>query len=159
MNEIKQEIISIRRAADTVDGKVIGYLKSTPLELDKDFSDLVMATLKKHWHTLTLFSLGVRGESLRQNGIWAISELEAQINIIRRICGINADPVAMASNLGMPASTTQQYPTALTDTETQQINSRPEEEEYEDDDDDEEHREMEQLPEMIMANKALGFNS
>ncbi|RCJ42432.1 hypothetical protein A6770_34820 [Nostoc minutum NIES-26] len=161
MNEIKQEIISIRRTTDTLDGQVISYLKSTPLKLDQDFSELLMSTLKKYWLPLALFSLDVRGEELRQIGIWAISELEAQSNIIRRICGITPDSLVRASNVELQAFAIgeEKHASILQSiAETQQISSSQEEdEEY--DDDDEGCIEMEQPQEMIMANKALGFSN
>lgn len=150
MNEIKQEIISIRRSTDTVDGKVVSYLKTTPLDLGQDFSELVMSTLKKNWLPLVLLESGVQGEQLRQIGIWAISQLEAQITMIERICGINAAPP-----LQLPAQASSNPP--LTLESINKLIGTEEDDEYEDDEDDEGCVEIKQLPETIMANRALGF--
>lgn len=90
MTEAKQKRISIKRSNDSVDGKLISYLKSDPFDEDEDLPTLITSTLKAYWLPLALFSQGVRGEKLRQAGIRAISKLEAQISTIRRICGIDA---------------------------------------------------------------------
>ncbi|WP_414545897.1 hypothetical protein [Nostoc sp. CCY0012] len=93
MGDSKYKVVSFRRPSESLDGKVIDYLRLNPLSLEMDYSEAITSTLKKCWLPLALFSLGLRGENLRQIGIWAISELEAQISVIRRICGIDADPV------------------------------------------------------------------
>lgn len=151
MNEIKQEIISIRRVAGTIDGKIISYLKSTPLALEEDFSELVMATLKKHWLPLALLSSGVGDERLRQNCIWAIGELEAQISCIRRICGIENDPVAINSLIKpqITVTTSSENASILGDmSQTGQLNT----------DEDEEWMQMEIPEELKQANQMLGWN-
>ncbi|MEA5527785.1 hypothetical protein, partial [Nodularia spumigena] len=69
------------------------YLQSDPFNQDESLTELVISTLKAYWLPLALFNEGVRGEKMRQIGIVAISKLEAQISNIRRICGIDIDPV------------------------------------------------------------------
>ncbi|MEJ1934725.1 hypothetical protein WDZ92_31380, partial [Nostoc sp. NIES-2111] len=90
--------------SDSADGEVIDYLRSKPSFLKEDYSEIITSTLKKHWLPLALFSSGLRGEELRQIGIWAISQLEAQISVIRRTCGIAPDPLVVTSNISTPAS-------------------------------------------------------
>jgi hypothetical protein len=104
MAEIEQIRVSIKRPKDSLDGKVIGYIRSNPFGLETDYSQVITATLKNHWLPLALFSSGLRGEELRQIGIWAIGQLEAQISVIRRICGIVTDPLVVTSNISTPAS-------------------------------------------------------
>ncbi|MBH8573561.1 hypothetical protein I8752_11155 [Nostocaceae cyanobacterium CENA369] len=104
MAEIEQIRVSIKRPKDGLDGKVIGYIRSNPFGLETDYSQVITTTLKNHWLPLALFSSGLRGEELRQIGIWAISQLEAQISLIRRTCGIAPDPLVVTSNISAQAS-------------------------------------------------------
>ncbi|MEA5517289.1 hypothetical protein [Nodularia sp. UHCC 0506] len=89
MSNAKQEILSIKRDSDSIDGKVLNFLKTSPISPGSTLSDVVMVTLKAHWLPLVLYSQGVRGEQLRVPTLWALHQLEAQINLIRRICGID----------------------------------------------------------------------
>lgn len=106
MNEPKQKVISIKRADDSVDGRVISYLQSDPLNEEQSFPELVLFTLKAYWLPLALFDEGLRGEKMRQIGIQAINKLEGQISNIRRICGIAPDPVHFIPTLTYQASST-----------------------------------------------------
>ncbi|MCC5612782.1 hypothetical protein LC612_40360 [Nostoc sp. CHAB 5834] len=69
MNEVKQEIISIKRSLESLDGKIISYLKSNPLKLDLDFSEFVVNALKAYWLPFVMHSVGVRDEELRRIAI------------------------------------------------------------------------------------------
>lgn len=145
MTELDIERISIKRPKDSLDGKVIAYLRSYPFGLNIHYSQLITACLRKHWLPLVLYESGVKGEQLRQIGIWAICQLEAQIAMIERICGINAAPPLQIPPLDLESI-------------TKIIGAEEPDDEYEDGEgDDEGCIEMEQLPETIMANKALGF--
>lgn len=89
MSNAKQEILSIKRDSDSVDGKVLNFLKTDPISPGSTLADAVMVTLKAHWLPLVLYSRGVRGEQLRLSTLWALHQLEAQANLIRRICGVD----------------------------------------------------------------------
>ncbi|MBD2450492.1 hypothetical protein H6G76_25735 [Nostoc sp. FACHB-152] len=155
MGEPKQKVISIKRPNESIDGKTINYLQSHPFEIGMDFPELVMFTLKVYWLPLVMLSLGVRDEQLRQTGIWAIGQLEAQISSIRRICGIEQDPVAITSLLKPQISitTSSENVPVLGNMSQEQFNSR----EHQDDEDDE-WMEMEVPEEVKQANQMLGWN-
>ena len=139
MAEIEQIRVSIKRPKDSLDGKVVGYIRSNPFGLEADYSQVITATLKNHWLPLALFSSGLRGEELRQIGIWAIGQLEAQISVIRRICGIVPDPLVVTSNTSMQASdiSKSDSPSILGIISADQQISSTDEDDEEDDDDDE----------------------
>ncbi|MHC5821287.1 MAG: hypothetical protein ACYT04_36795 [Nostoc sp.] len=141
MAEIEQIRVSIKRPKDSLDGKVVGYIRSNPFGLEADYSQVITATLKNHWLPLALFSSGLRGEELRQIGIWAIGQLEAQISVIRRICGIVPDPLVVASNTSMQASNIVASDSlsvlGITSGDGQISSTDEEDEDHEDDDDDE----------------------
>ena len=139
MAEIEQIRVSIKRPKNSLDGKVIAYIRSNPFGLETDYSQVITTTLKNHWLPLALFSSGLRGEELRQIGIWAIGQLEAQISVIRRICGIVPDSVVVSSNISMQTSNivASDSPSVLGIISAQQQISSTEDEEDEEDDDDE----------------------
>jgi hypothetical protein len=92
--QTKHETIFIKRYLNTWDGKTISYLKSSPFALETDFSELVMNTIRSRWLPLVLLKHGEHGDKLKQTGVWAITQLESQISIIRQICGIEAHGAA-----------------------------------------------------------------
>ncbi|WP_414544420.1 hypothetical protein [Nostoc sp. CCY0012] len=168
MTDVKHQRISIKRPDDSVDGRVISYLQSDPFNQGESFPELVLSTLKAHWLPLALFDEGLRGEKMRQIGIRAISNLEAQISVIRRICGIDADPVR-----AMPVVINQTFGTSG-DTASvwreisnnhsnndSQSNAQAQEvetdDEDEDDDDDWELMDIPQTEEERDANRILGY--
>lgn len=164
MAEIEQERISIKRPKDSIDGRVIEYLRSNPLALDMDYSQVVTSTLRKHWLPIALLSSGVSGEELRQIGIWAIGQLEAQISMIRRICGIAPDPIVVTSNVVTPTTVGSLDNASILGAvfAEQQIDSSEQDddgssyEESEDPDDDELIK-LEKPEEMIRINRMLGW--
>ena len=89
MSDAKQEILSIKRDSNDIDGQILNFLKTDPISPGSNLADAVMVTLKAHWLPLVLYSMGVRGEKLRLPTIWALHQLEAQARLIRRICGID----------------------------------------------------------------------
>ncbi|MBD2682987.1 MULTISPECIES: hypothetical protein [Nostoc] len=154
MSEPKQKVISIKRPNDSTDGKVINYLQSHPFEFGMDLPELVMFTLKVYWLPMTLISLGVRGERLKQTGIWVIGHLEAQISSIRRMCEIDNDPVAINSLIKPQIAITASSDKAsiLGDiSQTRQLNS----DNYQQED---ELIQMEVPEEVKQANRMLGWN-
>ncbi|MBD2505526.1 hypothetical protein [Anabaena azotica] len=138
MNDPRYRVVSFRRPSDSADAEVIDYLRSKPLSLREDYSETITSTLKKHWLPMALFSSGLRGEELRQIGIWAIGQLEAQISLIRRTCGIAPDPLVVTSNISMQTSNivASDSPSVLGIISAQQISSTEDEEDEEDDDDE-----------------------
>ncbi|MCC2695341.1 hypothetical protein [Nodularia sp. LEGE 04288] len=170
MTDAKLQRISIKRSEDSLDGRVISYLQSDPFNQDESLTELVMSTLKTYWLPLAMFNEGVRGEKMRQIGIVAISKLEAQISNIRRICGIDIDPVYVT-----PAVTHQTSITASNDNasalglilDNQEINNNGHknaqtnnEDKADDDWDDDDDWELMNLPqteEERDANRMLGF--
>ncbi|WP_193200395.1 hypothetical protein [Nostoc sp. MG11] len=108
MGESKTERISIQKLSESPDGKMITYMKSRPLNLDTDFTEIVMSSLRSYWLPLSIFSQGETGSGLKQTGIWAIAQLESQISIIRQICGIE-NPGA-AHSLIIPMGQAQSLP-------------------------------------------------
>lgn len=158
MAEIEQIRVSIKRPKDSLDGKVISYIRSNPFGLEADYSQVITTTLKNHWLPLALFSSGLRGEELRQIGIWAIGQLEAQISMIRRICGIVPDPVVVTSNISTPASDTvaSDSPSILgINSLDEQISSTEEED---DEDDDDEFLTPQKNQEMTSIKRMFGWN-
>lgn len=157
MAEIEQIRVSIKRPKDSLDGKVISYIRSNPFGLEADYSQVITTTLKNHWLPLALFSSGLRGEELRQIGIWAIGQLEAQISMIRRICGIVPDPVVVTSNISMQASdiVTSDSPSILGIISDGKISSAEEEDDEEDDD---EFLSPQNNQEMTSIKRMFGWN-
>jgi hypothetical protein len=90
MSDAKQEILSIKRDSDSIDGQLLNFLKTDPISPGSTLADAVLVTLKAYWLPLVLYSMGVRGEKLFLPTIWALHQLEAQATLIRRICGIDA---------------------------------------------------------------------
>lgn len=161
MAEIEQIRVSIKRPKDSLDGKVVGYIRSNPFGLEADYSQVITATLKNHWLPLALFSSGLRGEELRQIGIWAIGQLEAQISVIRRICGIVPDPLVVTSNTSMQASdiVASDSPSILgIISADQEISSTDEEDEEDDDDDDDEFLSSQNYQEMTDIKRMFGWD-
>lgn len=109
MNEVKQEIISIKRSLESLDGKIISYLKSNPLKLDLDFSEFVINALKAYWLPFVMHSVGVRDEELRRIAIWSIKQLEGQASLIREVFGISPQ----MSTVVQLMNTTADYPGAI----------------------------------------------
>jgi hypothetical protein len=125
MNEVKQEIISIKRSLESLDGKIITYLKSNPLKLDLDFSEVVVNALKAYWLPFVMHSIGVRDEELRRIAIWSIKQLEGQASLIREVFGISPQ----MSTVVQLINTTADYPGAIPDQggsfdKTEQVNSQ-----------------------------------
>ncbi|MCC5612453.1 hypothetical protein LC612_38605 [Nostoc sp. CHAB 5834] len=111
MNEVKQEIISIKRSLESLDGKIISYLKSNPLKLDLDFSEFVVNALKAYWLPFVMHSVGVRDEELRRIAIWSIKQLEGQASLIREVFGISPQMITAVQLV----NTTTDYPGATPD--------------------------------------------
>ncbi|TVP63415.1 MAG: hypothetical protein EA343_08150 [Nodularia sp. (in: Bacteria)] len=174
---MRKETIVIRRNPESLDGRIISYLKTAPLHEELDFSELVISTLKAHWLPLALFDEGVRGEKMRQIGIQAIAKLEAQISNIRRICGIAPDPVHTIPVVTHQTSTTTSNDNASTLSNNNastlgmildnqeinnnghknaQTNNENEADDW-DDDDDWELMNLPQTEEERDANRILGF--
>ncbi|MDF5739727.1 hypothetical protein [Nostoc sp. S13] len=109
MNEVKQEIISIKRSLESLDGKIISYLKSNPLKLDLDFSEVVVNALKAYWLPFAMHSVGVRDEELRRIAIWSIKQLEGQASLIREVFGISPQ----INTVVQLVNTTADYPGAI----------------------------------------------
>lgn len=109
MNEVKQEIISIKRSLESLDGKIITYLKSNPLKLDLDFSEFVINALKAYWLPFVMHSVGVRDEELRRIAIWSIKQLEGQASLLREVFGISPQ----MSTVVQLMNTTTDYPGAI----------------------------------------------
>ena len=87
MSQIEFEVIpQIKRSANTATGKMFKYLASNPMEMG--LVETVVHTLKASWLPLAMYSAGIRGEELRKVSLWAIGVLESQINIIKRVCGL-----------------------------------------------------------------------
>ncbi|RCJ30486.1 hypothetical protein A6769_33425 [Nostoc punctiforme NIES-2108] len=125
MNEVKQEIISIKRSLESLDGKIITYLKSNPLKLDLDFSEVVVNALKAYWLPFVMHSVGVRDEELRRIAIWSIKQLEGQASLIREVFGISPQINTVVQLM----NTTADYPGAIPDQggsfdKTEQVNSQ-----------------------------------
>ncbi|MCW5319097.1 hypothetical protein GTQ43_37415 [Nostoc sp. KVJ3] len=161
MNDSRYRVVSFRRPSDSADAEVIDYLRSKPLNLKEDYSETITSTLKKHWLPLALFSSGLRGEELRQIGIWAISQLEAQISMIRRTCGIAPDPLVVTSNISMQASdiVASDSPSILgIISADQQISSTDEENEDHEDDDDNEFLSSQNYQEMTDIKRMFGWD-
>lgn len=161
MAEIEQIRVSIKRPKDSLDGKVVGYIRSNPFGLEADYSQVITTTLKNYWLPLALFSSGLRGEELRQIGIWAIGQLEAQISVIRRICGIVPDPLVVTSNTSMQASdiVVSDSPSLLgIISADQQISSTDEDDEKDDDDDDDEFLSSQNYQEMTDIKRMFGWD-
>ncbi|MBD2525574.1 hypothetical protein [Nostoc sp. FACHB-133] len=159
MAEIEQIRVSIKRPKDSLDGKVVGYIRSNPFGLEADYSQVITATLKNHWLPLALFSSGLRGEELRQIGIWAISQLEAQISMIRRTCGIAPDPLVVTSNISMQASNivaSDSLSVLGITSGNGQISSTDEEDE--DDDDNDEFLDSQNYQEMTDIKRMFGWD-
>ncbi|WP_414528794.1 hypothetical protein [Nodularia chucula] len=164
MTDAKLQRISIKRSEDSVDGRVISYLQSDPFNQDESLTELVISTLKAHWLPLAMFNEGVRGEKMRQIGIVAISKLEAQINIIRRICGIDIDSVYVTPIANHQISTATPIDKASIwgeisenhSNNNSQSNAQADETEEEDDDDDWGLMKMENTEEMEQINKIFG---
>ncbi|WP_414528453.1 hypothetical protein [Nodularia chucula] len=175
---MRKETIVIRRNPESLDGRIISYLKNAPLHEELDFSELVMSTLKAHWLPLALFDEGVRGEKMRQIGIQAIAKLEAQISNIRRICGIAPDPVHTIPIVTHQTSTTTSNDNASTLSNNNastwgmildnqeinnnghknaQTNNEDKADDNWDDDDDWELMNLPQTEEERDANRILGF--
>jgi hypothetical protein len=89
MSDAKQEILSIKRDTNNIDGQILNFLKTSPISPGSTLADAVMVTLKAHWLPIVLYSMGVRGEKLRTSTIWALHQLEAQAKLIRRLCEID----------------------------------------------------------------------
>ncbi|QFS52212.1 hypothetical protein GXM_09706 [Nostoc sphaeroides CCNUC1] len=128
MNEVKQEIISIKRSLESLDGKIISYLKSNPLKLDLDFSEFVVNALKAYWLPFVMHSVGVRDEELRRIAIWSIKQLEGQASLLREVFGISPQ-MSTAVQL---VNTTTDYPGATPDKgisldKTELVNSQAQE--------------------------------
>ena len=125
MNEVKQEIISIKRSLESLDGKIITYLKSNPLKLDLDFSEVVVNALKAYWLPFAMHSVGVRDEELRRIAIWSIKQLEGQASFIREVFGISPQ----INTVVQLVNTTANYPGVTPDqgrslNKTEQVNSQ-----------------------------------
>ncbi|MCC5610042.1 hypothetical protein LC612_25565 [Nostoc sp. CHAB 5834] len=162
MNDSRYRVVSFRRLSDSADAEVIDYLRSKPLNLKEDYSETITSTLKKHWLPLALFSSGLRGEELRQIGIWAISQLEAQISIIRRTCGIAPDPLVVTSNISMQASNivaSDSLSVLGITSRDGQISSTDEEDEDDEDDDDDEFLSSQNYQEMTDIKRMFGWNN
>lgn len=128
MNEVKQEIISIKRSLESLDGKIITYLKSNPLKLDLDFSEVVVNALKAYWLPFAMHSVGVRDEELRRIAIWSIKQLEGQASLIREVFGLSPQ----INTVVQLVNTTADYPGATPDqgrslNKTEQVNSQAQE--------------------------------
>jgi hypothetical protein len=167
MTDAKLQRISIKRSEDSVDGRVINYLQSDPFHQDENLTELVISTLKAHWLPLAMFNEGVRGETMRQIGIVAIAKLEAQINIIRRICGIDIDPGYVTPAVTHQTSTTPNNSASALGmiSDNQEINNnghknaQSNDEDEDDDWDDDEDWGLMNLPkteEMQQINKIFG---
>lgn len=118
-----------------------------------DLPELVMFTLKVYWLPMTLISLGIRGERLKQTGIWVIGHLEAQISSIRRMCEIDNDPVAINSLIKphIAITTSPEKASVLGSiSQTSQFNS--------DNDQEDELMQMEIPEELKQANQMLGWH-
>ncbi|MCC5653678.1 hypothetical protein LC609_28645 [Nostoc sp. XA013] len=152
--------VSIRRSNDSLEGKVINYLKSNPLYLDKEHPELITSTLLKHWLPLALYSQGVVGEELRQVAIWAINELEAQASAIREICSLGSvvSPISTQLPTTVPVAPPQTTPvidTAPVSLSNEDSYSSQVETEMPTEDEDEQLMDLELTEEMIQANKAF----
>ncbi|WP_414756442.1 hypothetical protein [Anabaena sp. CCY 9910] len=161
MAEIEQIRVSIKRPKDSLDGKVVGYIRSNPFGLEADYSQVITATLKNHWLPLALFSSGLRGEELRQIGIWAIGQLEAQISVIRRICGIVPDPLVVTPNISTQASNmvaSDSLSVLGIISGNEQISSTEEEDDEDDEDDDDEFISPQKNQEMTQIKRMFGWN-
>ncbi|MCL6755194.1 hypothetical protein KBT16_31170 [Nostoc sp. CCCryo 231-06] len=162
MNDSRYRVVSFRRPSDSADAEVIDYLRSKPSKLKEDYSETITSTLKKHWLPLALFSSGLRGEELRQIGIWAISQLEAQISVIRRTCGIAPDPLVVTSNISMQASNivaSDSLSVLGISSGDGQISSTDEEDEDHDDEDDDEFLSSQNYQEMSDIKRMFGWNN
>ncbi|MBE9053750.1 hypothetical protein IQ243_25790 [Nostocales cyanobacterium LEGE 11386] len=158
---MRKETIAIRRNPESLDGKIISYLKTDPLHEEKDFSELVTSTLKAHWLPLALFDEGLRGEKMRQIGIRAIAKLEAQISVIRRICGLDADPVratpvVINQTFGTSGDTASIWREISDNHSNNNSQSNAQAHEDDDEDDDWELMKMPKTAEMEEINKIFG---
>ncbi|MBD2615849.1 hypothetical protein H6G94_32150 [Nostoc punctiforme FACHB-252] len=163
MNDSRYRVVSFRRPSDSADAEVIDYLRSKRSKLREDYSETITSTLKKHWLPLALFSSGLRGEELREIGIWAISQLEAQISVIRRTCGIAPDPLVVTSNISMQASNIVASDSlsvlGVTSGDGQISSTDEEDEDYDDeDDDDNEFLDSQNYQEMTDIKRMFGWD-
>ncbi|WP_414529389.1 hypothetical protein [Nodularia chucula] len=161
MTDAKYQRISIKRLDDSVDGQVISYLQSDPFDENENFPELVLSTLKAHWLPLTLLSKGVGGEKLRQAGIRAIAKLEAQISTIRRICGLDIEPVhptpvVINQTFGAGNDKASIWGEISDNHSNNNSQSNAQADETEDDDDDWGLMKMENTEEMEQINKIFG---
>lgn len=87
MSQTEFEVIpQIKRSVNTVTGKMFKYLVSNPMEMG--LVETVVYTLKAFWLPLAMHSVGIGGEELRKVALWAIGVLESQIQMIKRVCGL-----------------------------------------------------------------------
>jgi len=84
---IESEIIpKIKRSVNTADGRVFKYLRS--YSFSTGIVEIVVRTLRSFWLPLALEANGVKGNELRDVAIASIGQLEAQINLIKRLCDL-----------------------------------------------------------------------
>lgn len=90
MGKTEFEVIpQIKRSAMTPTGKLFRYLKNHPT--DTGIVEMVVSTLKIFWLPLAMEANGANSSELRSIALWAIGQLQNQINMIRLIC-LNEEP-------------------------------------------------------------------
>jgi len=55
MSNAKQEILSIKRDSNDIDGQVLNFLKTDPISPGSTLADAVMVMLKAHWLPMVLY--------------------------------------------------------------------------------------------------------
>lgn len=138
MDELKLEVISIKRAKESPDGEIIAYLKTNPMKTGLIMPELVMLCLKIHWMPLAMRSAGIHGQELEEAATWAIAQLEAQISMIRNLC--------LAKSQGQVLTTAPPYITQFHHSRDNEL----------DDDDDEEWGNFLPTQEMLQSANVLG---
>ena len=81
-----ERIPEIKRNANTADGRVFKYLRSH--SFSAGIVEMVVTTLRSSWLPLALLEQGVNGSELKKVAIVSIGQLEAQINLIKRLCDL-----------------------------------------------------------------------
>ena len=96
------EIIpQIKRSANTSDGLMLKYLRAYNNSIG--IVEMIFTALRAFWLPLALRASGVSGNKLRDVAITSIGQLEAQINLIKRLCGASGllQPAMSLDNLAV----------------------------------------------------------
>jgi hypothetical protein len=110
------ERISIKRSLDSIDGKLINYLNSSPLGMSS--TEAIMLALRAYWLPMALQKHQQSHQEVHSAAVWASSVLQAQVITISRIYDIERFDVVTPATPPVGYRTLSSSTTTLVDNDT-----------------------------------------